>query len=401
MQQVEIAAFAERGRQFSVAALRGNDPSTGELPASAQAQFHNAFGNLGRLLAEHDLSPDEVGRVTVLAPDRSYRQFINEPWLAMFPEANRPARRTTHLALPPGVAVELLVAGVRGATRTALEIEGIRHKDPLPMGARLDEYLFSSAIVPDLPGGGQPEDIAAIRQAFTNLESLLAAAGATTRDVSHVSVYLGRWDIHDDMVDTWVATFPDEHSRPSRKTFYYPSVSIQLHCDGVIGGDRSNLEIDGLGHRDPIPMGAVTAGTFTTSGIDGRDPATGRVPRHVGPQARQALTNLRTLMATAGTTDADLLHVDALVGQQRYADELLEVWAAAFPNPAAAPTLQVTELGLVARDYLVQFIAKGIPPSGAKTAQANSTAEANATTNANATTDANGAANANGAAGGA
>jgi enamine deaminase RidA (YjgF/YER057c/UK114 family) len=358
--QPATPVLAERGRQFSIAALRGTDPSTGELPTSAGVQFHNAFRNLERLLKERDLTPDEVGRVTVLTPDRSFRPLINDPWLALFPNGNRPARRTTHVSLADGVLVELLVAGVRGATRTPLEIEGVRHKDPLPMGALLDEYLFSSAIVPDAPSGEQPDGIDAVHQAFANLRSLVAAAGATVQAVSHVSVYLGRWDIHDDMVDTWVSTFPDDRSRPSRKTYYYPSVSIQLHCDGVLGGSRANFEIDGLHHRDPIPMGAVTAGTFTTSGIDGRDPANGRVPRHVGPQAHQALENLRTLIATAGTTPAELLHVDALVGQQRYAGEVLDVWRAAFPDPSAAPTLQVTELGLVARDYLVQFVGKGV-----------------------------------------
>jgi 2-iminobutanoate/2-iminopropanoate deaminase len=357
------ARLVERGRQFSIAGLRGADPLTGALPESAEQQFENAFAALEETLKANDLTVDEVGRVTVFTPDRSYRRLINGPWLATFRGDNRPARRTTHFALPEGVFVELLVAGVRGAKRTAIEIEGVRHKDPLPMAALLNEFLFSSAIVPDAPDGSMPQGLAAVHQAFANLEAVMAAAGGGPADVSHVSVYLGRWDIHDDMVDTWVATFPDENSRPTRKTFYYPSVSIQLHADAVLGGARANFEIDGLAHRDPIPMGAVTGDVFTTSGVDGRNQTVGKPPRHVGPQAHEALANLRTLMATAGIGDAELLHVDALVGQQRYADEVLEVWGAAFPDPAAAPTLQIMDLGLVARDYLVQFIGKGISGS--------------------------------------
>lgn len=356
--------FAERGRQFSVAGLQGTDPSTGELPASADEQFANAFANLRQLLADHDLGPHEIGRLTVLCPDRSYRPHINGPWLELFPGDNRPARRTTHLDLGEGVYVELLGAGVRGAARTPIEIDGVRHKDPLPMGALLDEYLFSSAVVPDAPDGSMPQGIAAVHQAFANLTALLAAAGARPEDVSHVSVYLGRWDIHDDMVDTWVETFPDEASRPTRKTYYYPTVSIQLHCDAVLGGSRATFEIDGLAHRDPIPMGAVTAQVFTSSGVDGRDPSTGRVRRHVEPQARQALDNLRTLVDTAGSADAELLHVDALVGEHRYRDEVLDAWGKVFPDPDTAPTLQITALGLVARDYLVQFIGRGVVGSG-------------------------------------
>jgi 2-iminobutanoate/2-iminopropanoate deaminase len=352
--------FCDRGQHFSIAALRGADPSTGDLPPDQQTQFRNVFQNLECMLGEHDLTPAEVGRITVLTPDRSFRPLINKPWLELFPDENRPARRTTHFDLGPGVVVELLVTGIRGATRAPLEIPGVRHKDPVPMGVRLGEYVFSSAVVPDAPGGGHPEGIAAIHQAFANLESLLDAAGAGPDDASHVNVYLGRWDLHDDMVDTWVAAFPEPDSRPTRKTYYYPSVTVQLHCDAVIGGTRQNFELEGLQHRDPIPMGAVTGGVFTTSGVDGRDPATGRVPRHVAPQARQALANLRRLAASAGCGKSSLFHVDALVGQRRYVGEVLGAWGELFRDASAAPTLQITDLGLVARDYLVQFIAKGV-----------------------------------------
>jgi enamine deaminase RidA (YjgF/YER057c/UK114 family) len=356
--------FREINGQFSIAALNGADPVTGAQPPSPEAQFQQAFANLIAVLRARDLSPEEVGRVTVLTPDRSYRPFINAPWLSCFPGPGRPARRTTHVPLPAGEYVELVAVGVRGARRTALEIEGVRHKDPLPMGALLGSCLYSSAIVADAPSGTMPNGIDAIRQAFGNLTSLLSVAGGTLADVAHVSVYLGRWDLHDDMVDTWVETWPDDRSRPTRKTFWYPSVSIQLHCDAILGGHRANYEIEGLGHRDPIPMGAVTGGMFTTSGIDGRDPATGRAPRHVGPQARQALANLRSLLATARLGPDDLLHVDALVGQLRYSEEVLAEWRAVWPDPGTSPTLQVTDLGLVARDFSVQFIGRGQAPAG-------------------------------------
>jgi enamine deaminase RidA (YjgF/YER057c/UK114 family) len=75
------------------------------------------------------------------------------------------------------------------------------------MAPLLDEFLFWSAIVPDAPDGSMPAGLAALHQAFANLEAVMAASGGATADVSHVSVYLGSWDIHDDMGDTWVVTF--------------------------------------------------------------------------------------------------------------------------------------------------------------------------------------------------
>jgi hypothetical protein len=119
------ARLAESGRQFSVAELQGADPFTGVLPESAAEQLQNGFRALEETLKAHDFTPDEVGPVTVFTPDRSYRPLINGPWLATFRGDNRRARRTTHFALPGGEFVELLVAGVRGAKRTTVEIDGV------------------------------------------------------------------------------------------------------------------------------------------------------------------------------------------------------------------------------------------------------------------------------------
>jgi hypothetical protein len=97
----------------------------------------------------------------------------------------QPARAPHHpFSLPDGEFVELLVAGVRGAKRTTVEIEGVRHKDPLPMAAQLEEFLFSSAIVPDAPDGSTPEGLAAVHQAFANLEAVMV--GGATADMSRV-----------------------------------------------------------------------------------------------------------------------------------------------------------------------------------------------------------------------
>ncbi len=357
-------SLAERGGVFSITGLHGADPADG--PAGDPAgQFSTAFARLRQALDEAGLGPDEVGRVTVVTPDPGFRPLINPPWLETFPGENRPARRTTHAPLPGSRAVELEVTGVRGQRRRPVEIDGVRHKDPLPMGAVVGRHLFSSAIVPDSPGGGQPDGLAAIRQAFSNLAALLAAAGGRLDDVANLWVYLGRWDLHEDMVDTWVGTFPDAHSRPTRKTFYYPRTAIQLQCEAVLGApSRANFEIDGLGHRDPIPMAADTGGLFTTSGVDGRDPATGRVPRGVTAQSGQALANLATLLAAAGQGGGELLQVTVLLGLLRYREEFLAAWRTAQRPGAPSPALTLLELGLPARDYLVQVIGKGVAAGG-------------------------------------
>jgi 2-iminobutanoate/2-iminopropanoate deaminase len=360
---VPEVTVAGRGGVFAITGLHGGS-DTEDPPAEPAAQFEAAFARLRQELDNAGLSPDEVGRVTVVTPDPAYRPLINPPWLETFPDENRPARRTTHAPLPGGLAVELEAAGVRGERRQPVEISGVRHKDPLPMGALVGRHLFSSAIVADAPDGSAPGGLAAIHQAFDNLAALVTAAGGTLDDIANVWVYLGLWDLHDYMVDTWVETFPDPASRPTRKTFYYPRTPIQLQCEAVLGaGSRANFEIEGLAHRDPIPMAARTGGLFTTSGVDGRDPSTGKAPRGVGPQSCQALDNLLTLLAAAGSGAGELFGVTALVGQLRYREAFLEAWRQAAAYAAAAPALSVLELGLPARDYLVQVIGRGITSS--------------------------------------
>jgi enamine deaminase RidA (YjgF/YER057c/UK114 family) len=245
-----------------------------------------------------------------------------------------------------------------------VEIDGVRHKDPLPMGARLGRYMFSSVIVTDIPHETRrPARIASIEQAFDNLTALIEAAGGTLDDISNVWTFIGMWDLHPDYVDVWVDRFKDEHSRPSRKTFYYPRVDFQLQCDAVIGGERQNLEIPGIHHHDPMPMGAVTGGVFTSSGIDSRDPETKKEPNGVPAQSRNVMKNLVRLLDQANYSTDQLFHVTGLVGNRDYIPAFEEAWREVFPDPDTAPAWQVMELGLTARDNLVQVIARGTTAS--------------------------------------
>lgn len=350
----------ERGERFAITGVRGVDRATGHLGASPEEQFRLAFAQLTELLEIAGLSPGEVGRITVFTPDPSFRPLINPPWLRLYPDdGDRPARKTTHAPLPSGVAVELEAIGVRGQQRVSIELDGIRHKDPLPMGARLGRHVFSSVLGPDLPGGGRAERAAALEQVFANAAAFVAAAGGSLGDVSNVWTYLGMWDLHPEMVDVWVDTFPDPESRPARKTFYYPRVDVQLQLEAVVGGPRTNLEIPGISHHDPIPMGAVTGGVFITSGVDGRNPEQNREPRGVAAQSRGVLDNVDRLLAQVGGDRSRLNHVTILLGQLSYLAEFEPAWTEAFPDPATAPALQVLTLGLPARDILVQAIASG------------------------------------------
>ncbi|HUY07114.1 MAG TPA: Rid family hydrolase [Acidimicrobiales bacterium] len=346
---------------FALTGVLGIDPATNNLAPTPEEQFACAFANVERIADEVGLSLDEIGRITVFTPDASYRPLINEPWLRLFPNENRPARKTTHVPLAEGAQIELEIVGVLGKNdRQPIEIDGVRHKDPLPMGARLGRHVFSSVLVTDIPNSRvRPERLDAIKQVYENMTAFIEAAGGTLDDISNVWTYLGMWDLHPDYVDVWVEAFPDPASRPSRKTFYYPRVDIQLQCEAVIGGNRKNLEIAGIAHHDPIPMGAVTGGVFTSSGIDSRDPETKKEPNGVPAQAKNVMANLVRLLEQTNYRLDQLYHVTGLVGNRSYIPAFEKAFREVFPDPDRAPAWQVMPLGLDARDNLVQVVARG------------------------------------------
>src|SRR5262249_159829 len=97
--------------------IPGVDPRTGTLPADPEAQFAFAFENMQRVLKEGGAGPDTIGLITVYTPDRSGRALIGKPWLAMYPNEDRPARKTNHAPLPNGLAVQLQAVAVLNAKR--------------------------------------------------------------------------------------------------------------------------------------------------------------------------------------------------------------------------------------------------------------------------------------------
>jgi 2-iminobutanoate/2-iminopropanoate deaminase len=344
------------GNLFFTSGVRGVDRATGELPRAPAEQFWNAWHNLAALVEAAGYSTDNIGLVTNFIDSQEYRAHINPGWLDLFPDqADRPARKTTAFPLPDGVGVELQAFGVVDRTRDCIEVEGLTHRDPLPNAARLGDYIFSSVIVPwDLrtsePVVGEP---AQTDQCFDNMRVVMEAAGGTLDDVVLQWVYLNDFAYQPYMVDVYLEAWPIGQYQAARKTFRYPmGGQIQIQCIGRVGGARSNHEIPGHGHHDPIPMGARIGDLFASSGVSGVDPSGASLLEAVDGTAGQAyfgLRNIKTLVEQSGMSLADVGHITVLV--QDYADipSVDDEWIALFPDPDDRPARQVMQLGLQRR----------------------------------------------------
>jgi 2-iminobutanoate/2-iminopropanoate deaminase len=348
--------LVKAGNLFFTSGVRGVNRVTGELPVDPARQFLNAWQNLGALVEGAGLRTDNIGLVTSFIDSQEYRAHINHGWLELFPaQDNRPARKTTSFPLPTGVGVELQAYGVVDRKRTCVEVRGLTHRDPLPNAARLGDYVFTSVIVPWDLATSEPVvgESAQTDQCFDNMRVLMEEAGGTIDDVVLQWVYLNDFAYQPYMVDVYLEAWPVGQYQAARKTLRYPmGGQIQIQCIGRIGGARSNIEIPGHEHHDPIPMGARIGDLYASSGVSGVDPASADKLEPVAGAAGQAhfgLQNVKTLAEAGGMSAENIGHLTVMI--QDYADlEAIDrEWCAMFPDPNDRPARQVVQLGVQRR----------------------------------------------------
>jgi 2-iminobutanoate/2-iminopropanoate deaminase len=362
-------SWIERGQEPIVASRIGNvvftsgvpgiDLKTGKAPEGPERQFALAFDNLMEVLRQAGAGPDAVGLLTVWIPDRTNRAYINKDWLRYYPGPNKPARKTNQAPLPAGLDVQLMAACFVGETRRPLEIAGLSHKDPLPMGAKLGPLVFSSVIAPEDPANGKlvVGALPQIDRAFENMKLLMQAAGASDAEINHVWVFMKDFAFQPAMVERWVRDYPRFGNRPARKTLPYDLAGdsqIQVQLTGYLGGTRSNYEVPGVGHDDPIPMGSSIGPLLQSSGMFGIDPKTGKRVEGLEGQLPRAIGNVRSLLEQAGTTPDRIAHLTVMLQDYADAPKIREALGALFPDRNNWPALKFVTYRMPAH-WRVQF----------------------------------------------
>lgn len=107
---------------------------------------------------------------------------------------------------------------------------------------------------------------------------------------------------------------------------------------------RRSIEVPGVSHGAvPIPMGSRIGNMLYSSGIMGKDPATGKLAEGAAQQAHHMFQNLRSLLKEGGATLDDVLHVRASIKDNDYRALLNEEWLKCFPDPDSRPA-RLTQL---------------------------------------------------------
>lgn len=347
------------GSMIYTSGVPGIDRKTGQLAAGPERQFVAAFDNLTALLEMAGAGPESIGLLTVWIPDRTNRNYINKDWLRLYPGTDRPARKTNQAPLPQGMEVQLMAACVLGETRVGIEIPGLSHKDPLPMGARLGPMVFSSVLAPEEPAGGKlvAGALPQIDRAFDNMKLFMKAAGGSDGQINHAWVFMKDFAFQHDMVERWVRDYPNFGDRPARKTLPYDLAGdsqIQVQLTGRLGAKRKNYEVPGVGHDDPIPMGSSIGPLLQSSGMFGIDPKTGKRVEGLEAQLAHALRNIRGLLDSAGTTPDSIAHLTVMLQDYGDAPRVSAALHELFPDPENAPALKFITYRMPAH-WRVQF----------------------------------------------
>lgn len=358
----EPVTAAKVGNLIMTAGVPGIDRKTGALPEDPVRQFALAYENLRHLLESMGVAgPEEIAHLTVYIPDPRYRSFINGGWMDLYPEPERAARKTNQVPLPEGMCVQLQAIAVAGEERVALEIPGLAHRDPLPMGVKAGPYVFSSVISPQDPATGENAEggpLAQIKQSFENVRLLMEQAGGSLADVNHMWVFLKDFAYQPAMVEEWVRTYPEDGDRPARKTVNYQlghTTDIQVQATGYVGGaPRVNYEVPGHTHHDPIPMASRTGQLLQSSGISGIDPATGKVPGELSAQIDHGLVHVRNLMKEANGSLDDIVSITILLRELGQAGQIRDRLSELFPDPDAQPALKFVNYRMPGSSH-VQF----------------------------------------------
>ena len=104
------------------------------------------------------------------------------------------------------------------APRENFDIPGTGHAAPIPLGCKVGNVFYSSAIGGRNTESGEtstdPADQA--HWMFRNMKTLIETAGGSTDDIVHVSLLLKDRALREHIDKEWLAMFPDEHSRPAR-----------------------------------------------------------------------------------------------------------------------------------------------------------------------------------------
>jgi enamine deaminase RidA (YjgF/YER057c/UK114 family) len=207
-----------------------------EPGAGLEAQLESVLGRVRSVTGEAGGGTEDLARVTLFMRSVKDRSVLNEVWRRWFPNpAQRPPHKYIPADVPGGYAVMADAVAVLAGSRRILAVPGLEHRDPMSMGARMGNLVFSSRLF-------AAEDAVESQLAclLGHAEALMREAGGGLRDLTQVTVFVNSPDTAVAAEEAWRELWAETG----------PETEPDLHVAVVdLGGNgKPRMEIVGVIH---------------------------------------------------------------------------------------------------------------------------------------------------------
>ena len=101
------------GNMLFSSAIGGRDPETGQYSDRPEAQAKQVFINMATLVRSAGGDVGDIAHVTVFLKDSALKKYVDEEWIAMFPDPeDRPARHAVTADRGGAMLVQLEIVAV-------------------------------------------------------------------------------------------------------------------------------------------------------------------------------------------------------------------------------------------------------------------------------------------------
>lgn len=223
--------------------------------------------------------------------------------------------------------------------------------EPIPVGVRVGDVVHVVRLsAPD------------VSTALAHLRDIVHGAGAELENVAQVSFFVRSADLLPTINPAWLHVFPDDHDRPTYKFMVddalTPTHPVQVEFFAVAGQRRRMLQVSGVAHVNPIPLGVRIGQYLFSSRVLPYDPAAGAPPDEVAQQAAHLFANVRALLTEGGLEPATITQGRVFLADPADLPLVEPLWRDLVATARQTPALQVTPYALApSLQVMLEFIA--------------------------------------------
>jgi reactive intermediate/imine deaminase len=244
----------------------------------------------------------------------------------------------------------MLAVSAAGAERRVIFPPGVKVVGPYSPGIMAGDFLYVSGQGARRVDGQLPATFdEQVTQSLENVKTIVELAGLTMEHVVYTHVYLDNMANFDAMNRIYAGYFP-KHP-PARATvgiFHLPTdTPVEINAVAVRDlSQKKPIVPPGYKSTAPLTPGIQAGDRLYISGMQGRDPDSGKIPDNPADQVNIAFDRFHQVLAAAGMDYANVAFVNPYLTGKMPAKIMNDIYASHFEfgNTPARATIHVSSL---------------------------------------------------------